>query len=161
MARTYLLLLDMLRGKQTKELELTSQGNEDVTASLQRELSDRRCLIWLDNVHQKEVLTAFRTSGFLGALLVTAHGQDIWEGLPDHRKVHISNDIFWAAPDNPKVDEEDKIASRILAMRAANDKNVTQFPPGCEVGHICRHGASGSGRMTTFPHLLWRLLWRC
>jgi hypothetical protein len=146
-ASTYRLLLDMLRGSRNQDPEVRGTEAQHITNSLQRELSGQQCLIWLDNVQDKEILTAFRGTAFRGALLVTAVRKDIWEGLQERRKVHINHNIFWAAADDNGVDKGDKIASSILAVRAANDKSMTEFPPGCEVGHICRHCASRFGHI--------------
>ncbi len=133
-ASTYRLLLDSLRGQEYKEQETKGNEPQDIKTRLQRELQGQQCLIWLDNVQDKEVLAAFRARDFPGALLVTAVQNDIWEGLSDCRKTHVSHNIFWAASADSSVAEGDKIAARILSSRAANDVCMTQFAPGCEVG---------------------------
>lgn len=131
-AATYQLLLDMLHGERNQGSEPGGVEGQDIKARLQRGLNGQKCLIWLDDVQKKSFLNAFNAKGFLGALLVTGVQCDIWDGLPDSQKVHISHDTFWAVPEGNSAGEGN-IASKILASRAANDKNVMQIPPECQV----------------------------
>lgn len=133
------LLADLKGITGTDPKEKDSRG---IRSELQKELQGQRCLIWLDNVQEKELMSVFRIDGFQGALLVTANEKNIWDGLPDPQKVELGLDTFWRDADSVGG----SIASRLLASRAANDKNTTTFPPGCEVrffweeiGQFARH----------------------
>ncbi len=127
------LLLDNIMGKESKDSKPEGTQGQDIKTRLQNALQGRKCLIWLDNVQHKDVMAGCCAAGFPGALLLTGVDCNIWDGLPGSQKVHISHDMFWAAEDDDRVDAGDKIASRVLASRAANDEHVTDYPPGCEV----------------------------
>jgi hypothetical protein len=133
-ASMHRLLLDSLLGKDNQDSDVRGTEAQDIKTRLQRELGGRKCLICLDKVQEKEVLSAFRAFDFQGALLVTAERGDIWDGLPDNRKWHIGPDTFWPEANDINFNGGDKIAARVLGTRAENDKSVKKFPDGCEVG---------------------------
>jgi hypothetical protein len=150
----YRLLLASLRGINPEDLNV--KDKEAVLNQLQRELQGQQCLIWLDNVQQKpgenpeeggnpkNFIAAFRIVDFPGALLVTAVREDIWDGLPGNRKVNLGSGTFWEANDS----FEGSVASKILASRAAGNKDKTTFPTGREVSLCKIEGARRKGRAT-------------
>eukprot|EP00884_Botryococcus_braunii_P017163 jgi/Botrbrau1/412/Bobra.110_2s0062.1 len=122
-------LLDKLQGRQNQDPGIRSQEGQDTSYRLGLELKGQRCLIWLDDVKDPEVVDACCPDGFAGALLLTSNDANaIGSKLRNCDSFHVTSELFWTADEN----SGDRIASKILAVTAANNVNNDTFPPGCE-----------------------------
>eukprot|EP00884_Botryococcus_braunii_P017174 jgi/Botrbrau1/413/Bobra.110_2s0063.1 len=122
-------LLDKLQGRQNQDTVIRSKEGQDTSYRLGLELKGQRCLIWLDDVMDPKVVDACCPDGFAGAFLLTSNNANAkGSKLKSCFSVPMTSDLFWTAPE----DSGDRIASKILAARVANDVNKATFPPGCE-----------------------------
>eukprot|EP00884_Botryococcus_braunii_P011189 jgi/Botrbrau1/20070/Bobra.200_1s0074.1 len=122
-------LLDKLQGINNTDPEIRGTEGQGITSRLQNHLQGKRCLIWLDNVREPRVVDGCCPEGFVGALLITANAAKAeGERLPDCLSVNIASRLFWEADGG----SGDRIATKVLAARAADNKETQTFPPGCE-----------------------------
>eukprot|EP00884_Botryococcus_braunii_P010090 jgi/Botrbrau1/19082/Bobra.0754s0001.1 len=120
------VLLDKMQGTKNSDPEIM-----EITSQLQYHLQGKRCLIWLDNVQEPRVLDGCCPEGFVGALLITANSADARAkrlAKADCLSINIFSGLFWRADNG----SGDRIATKILAARVAEDKEMQTFPPGCE-----------------------------
>eukprot|EP00884_Botryococcus_braunii_P011186 jgi/Botrbrau1/20068/Bobra.200_1s0072.1 len=121
-------LLDKVQGRANQDTEIKGFEAQDKSNQLGNALQGQRCLIWLDNVQEPSLLPACCPADFDGALLVTSNKANACELLPACFSMEMASNLFWA------VDEGsgDRIATKILAARAADNRDTETFPPGCE-----------------------------
>ena len=124
-------LVDKVRGRANQDTEISGFEGQDISNRLGLALQGQRCLIWLDNVQEPSLLPACCPANFDGALLVTSNKAEACDLVPAPCfLMKIASNSFWAAAEG----SGGRIATKILAARAADNRDTETFPPGCEVG---------------------------